>query len=64
MITTLDAAGEPLSVGQLREGMEVVVLHVPKSEIPLGAGVLDPSVYPPVEAAMGIAIASHALDGK
>ncbi|MGP9821094.1 DUF917 domain-containing protein [Salinarimonas sp. NSM] len=64
VITTLDPTGEPLSVGQLREGMEVVVLQVPKSVIPLASSVLDPSVYPSVEKAMGIAIASYALDGR
>lgn len=61
VITTLDAKGEPLSVGQLAEGMEIKVLHVPNTLIPLGAGVTDPSVYPPVEKAMGIEIARYAL---
>lgn len=61
VITTLDRTGEPLSVGQLEEGMDVLVLHIPKSIIPLGAGVLDPSVYPPVERAMGIEIMKYAL---
>lgn len=59
VITTLDAAGEPLSVGQLREGMEVFVLQVPQTVIPLGAGVTDPTVYPPVETALGIEIARY-----
>ncbi|MCX5581637.1 DUF917 domain-containing protein [Kaistia terrae] len=59
VITTLDKDGEPLSVGQLSVGMTVHVLHVPKAIIPLSAGVLDPSVYPPVEAAMGIEIARY-----
>jgi len=64
VITTLDAAtGEPLSVGQLHEGMEVAVLHVPKTVIPLASSVLDPAVYPSVEKAMGIAIARYALEG-
>jgi DUF917 family protein len=61
VITTLDAAGEPLSVGQLRVGMEVFVLHVPKSILPLGSSVLDASVYPYVEQAMGIELAKYAL---
>ena len=61
VITTLDPNGEPLSVGQLHEGMEVLVLHVPKTVIPLAASVLDPAVYPSVEKAMGIAIAPYAL---
>lgn len=62
VITTLDKDGEPLSVGQLHVGMTVHVLHVPKAIIPLSAGVLDPSVYPPVEAAMGIEIARYVFE--
>jgi len=63
VITTLNAEGEPLSVGQLREGMKVFVLHVPKEILPLSASVLDATVYPPVEKAMGIEIAKYALAG-
>lgn len=63
VIATLDAAGNPLSAGQLREGMFVFVLHVPKKVIPLSSSVLDPAVYPPVEKAMGIELAKYALDG-
>lgn len=63
VITTMDAAGTPLSVGQVREGMFVFVLHVPRTIIPLSSSVLDPSVYPSVEAAMGIELARYALDG-
>jgi len=61
VITTLDAQGEPVSVGQLREGMTVFVLHVPKSVIPLAPGLRDPGLYVPVEAALGIEIARYAL---
>jgi DUF917 family protein len=61
VITTLDESGEPLSVGQLHVGMSVLVLGVPKSVIPLSASIRDPSVYPVVEAAMGIEIARYAL---
>lgn len=61
VITTLNAQGEPLSVGELAEGMEIFVLHVPKAVIPLSSSVLDPSVYPVVERAMGIEIARYAL---
>lgn len=63
VITTLSAEGEPLSVGQLEEGMQIFVLHVPKSKIPLSASVLDPTVYPYVEKQMGIEIARYALQG-
>lgn len=63
VITTLDASGTPLSAGQLREGMYVFVLHVPKKTIPLSSSVLDPAVYPSVEKAMGIELAKYALAG-
>lgn len=61
VITTLDAGGTPLSVGQVRLGMYLFVLHVPKTIIPLASSVRDPSVYPFVERAMGIEIAKYAL---
>jgi uncharacterized protein len=48
----------------LREGMHVFILHVPMDIIPLSASVLDPTVYPSVEKAMGIEIASYALAGR
>jgi DUF917 family protein len=61
VITTLSPEGEPLSVGQLAVGMKVFVLHVPKTIIPLASSVLDPTVYPSVEKAMGIDLVSYAL---
>lgn len=63
VITTLDAAGNPLSAGQLREGMFIFILHVPKKIIPLSTSVLEPAVYPVVEKALGIELAKYALDG-
>jgi DUF917 family protein len=63
VITTLSETAEPLSVGQLQVGMKVHILHVPKSIIPLSASVLDPSVYPVCERAMGIELARYALEG-
>ncbi|MBB3655974.1 hypothetical protein FHX15_001187 [Rhizobium sp. BK650] len=64
VITTLSMEGEPLSVGQLKSGMHVFILHVPKDIIPLSASVLDPTVYPPVEKAMGVEIARYALETR
>ncbi|QQM30530.1 DUF917 family protein [Martelella lutilitoris] len=61
VITTLSPEGEPLSVGQLQEGMTIFVLHVPKTVIPLSSSVRDPAVYPVVEKALGISIADYAL---
>lgn len=63
-ITTLSPDGEPLSVGQLQAGMHIFILHVPMDIIPLSASVLDPTVYPSVEKAMGIEIARYALASK
>ena len=63
IITTLDAQGRPVSASHLKPGLEVSVLHVSKSKIPLSSSVRDPSVYPFVENALGIDLASFALDG-
>ena len=63
VITTLDASGTPLSAGQLRVGMYVFILHVSKKLIPLSTSVIEPAVFPPVEQALGIDLASYALDG-
>ncbi len=62
VITTLSPTGEALSVGQLQVGTKVHLLHIPKSLLPLSSSVKDPAVYPPVEAALGIPIAAHALN--
>lgn len=64
VITVCDAgSGLPLNVFQVLPDMEVVVLMVHKRHIPLSAGVFDASVYPEVEAALGISIADYALEG-
>ena len=63
VITTLDASGTPLSAGQLRVGMYVFILHVSKKLIPLSTSVIEPAVFPPVEKALGIDLATYALDG-
>ncbi|SMD14379.1 DUF917 domain-containing protein [Rhizobium sp. RU36D] len=64
VITTLSPEGVPMSVGELSVGMTVFVLHVPMDIIPLSSSVLDPSVYPICEKALGIEIARYALAGK
>ncbi|MBR1221633.1 DUF917 family protein [Bradyrhizobium sp. U87765 SZCCT0131] len=61
VITTLNPQGEPVSVGELREGDELLVLRIPKSVIPLSSSVTDPSVYPVVEKALGINLTDYAL---
>jgi uncharacterized protein len=64
IITTLSPAGVPVSAGRLTVGTAVRILHVPKERIPLSASVLDPSVYPSVERALGIELARYALSGE
>jgi DUF917 family protein len=62
VLTTLSLTdGRPASIANLADGDEVAVLHAPKSAIPLGAGVRDPSVYPEVEAMLGKPLAELAL---
>jgi hypothetical protein len=61
MATLSTATGRIISIADLREGDEVAVLHVPKSEVPLGDGVREASVYPEVEAMLGKPLAEFAL---
>lgn len=61
VITTLDGDGEPVSAGQLTEGKPVSVFHIPKRLLPLASSTRDPSVYPPVEKALGLDFAGYAL---
>ena len=61
VITTLTPSGDPVSIGHVEEGAELLVLHVPKALIPLGSSVKDPAVYPVVDRALGIPIAAYAL---
>lgn len=61
VITTLDTNGVPMSVGEISEGMELLVLRVPKTVIPLSSSVTDPAVYPSVEKALGINLTDYAL---
>lgn len=61
VITTLDPEGVPVSAGHIAVGQELLVFHVPKSRLPLSSSLTDPSVYPPVERALGIRIADYAL---
>lgn len=61
VITTLDRNGVPLSVGEVHEGTEILVLKISKDVIPLSSSVFDPACYPPVEKALGINLTDYAL---
>ncbi len=61
VITTLGSDGRPVSVGHIKEGVELSVFHIAKAHLPLSSSVRDPAVYPVCEAALGIPIAKYAL---
>ena len=61
VIATLDRDGAPVSVGEIRDGMELLVLRISKDVIPLSSSVSDPSLYPVCEKALGINLADYAL---
>jgi len=62
VITTFDtASGLPVSVGGVKEGMEIALLVISKHDVPLSSSVKDPTVYPEVEKALGIPLAEYGL---
>lgn len=61
VIATLDPDGVPVSVGEINEGMELLVLRIAKDVIPLSSSVSDPSVYPVCEKALDINLTDYAL---
>jgi hypothetical protein len=61
VITTVDRDGVPVSVGEIHEGHDLIVLRIAKKDIPLSSSVTDPSVYPIVEKALGINLTDYAL---
>ncbi|NWB31921.1 DUF917 domain-containing protein [Pseudomonas gingeri] len=63
VITTLDMQGNPISAGQLKPGMEVVIFHIHHRQIALSSSVVDPAVYPSVEKTLGIELFSYLDQG-
>jgi DUF917 family protein len=64
LIVTLDPeSGMPTAAARMGVGEEVVVVSVPKSSIPLGAGVWDAVVYEDAERLAGREITRYALEG-
>ena len=61
VIATLDRNGVPVSVGEIKEGVELLVLRIAKDVIPLSSSVTDPSVYPVCEKAIGLNLTDYAL---
>jgi uncharacterized protein len=62
VLTTLSLTdGRPVAIADIADGDEIAVLHADKSQIPIGDGVRDPSVYPEVEEMLGKPLADRAL---
>ena len=61
VIATLNPDGAPVSVGEISEGMELLVLRIAKAVIPLSSSVTDPSVYGVCEKVLGINLTDYAL---
>ncbi|MGH7156145.1 MAG: DUF917 family protein [Acetobacteraceae bacterium] len=60
VIATLDPAGEPVSVGDIRPGMLLSVLRIAKTHLPIALGLRDAALYDPVRAVLGIDVANYA----
>ncbi|HET7672157.1 MAG TPA: DUF917 family protein [Burkholderiales bacterium] len=58
------ATGDPLAISELKPGRRVAIVFCSRNNIPLGAGVFDPAVYPEVEAAMGVELARYVLNER
>lgn len=62
MLASFDAAnGDPISVSEMKVGTRAAIVIAEAKQIPLGAGVFDPAVYPEVERAMGEDLATYAF---
>jgi uncharacterized protein len=62
LIATLDpSTGIGLEVSELKPGTDVTVIVAEKDNLPLGAGVMEASVYGEIERALGAELATYAL---
>ncbi len=55
-------SGLPLTTAEIREGMPVALLTVPRARLNLGAGMRDPALFGPVERMTGKEIVKYLLD--
>lgn len=64
-ITTLSLeTGLPVSVRDIRTGMQVAVLRIDRDAYPLGAAMWEPAVYEEVEEKMGIELLRYGLPAR
>ncbi len=58
LIMTFDASdGRPVPSAEIEEGQDVAILIAPRGRLILGAGMRDPSLFAPLEKALGKALA-------
>lgn len=62
LFRTADA--HPLSTNEIEVGQEVTIFKIDKSQIPLSSGVIDSTVYPEVEEALGIDLYRYSFSGE
>jgi len=60
IVTLAESDGMPTPAAHREPGERIVVLSVPRERIPLGAGVLEASVYRDPERLLGIELVTHA----
>ena len=61
VIATFDRNGTPMSVGEIHEGMDLLVFKIAKDHLPLSTTMSDSSVYRVAETALGIDLVSFAI---
>lgn len=50
LIATINlSTGVPLTTSEIKEGQEVAIIHIPKQNLKLGAGMKDPEIFKPIE---------------
>lgn len=62
LIATVDLeTGLPLPTAEVREGQSVVILHIPRQNLKLGAGMKDPGLYKQIEEATNKHITKYSI---
>lgn len=61
LATVATDTGRPVSSAEIREGMRVLLLHVPARNLILGAGMRDPELFRVVEQVLGEEVIAYAF---
>ncbi len=64
LIATINLkTGLPLPTAEVREGQSVAILHIPRQELKLGAGMKDPEIFKQIEEATNKQIIKYSFGG-